>query len=249
MQSVITLNQQMLLISVAFNKPFLIEQQIRLVSKNYKDPHRLVIADNSSEPQARVAIQGICKRSKIGYYPLPSSSETGSRSHGIALNWSYENIVKKRNERFFGFLDHDVLAIKPSKIMDRLGPYGMMGLLQPRKTCWYLWPGYCFFDRKIIGHNRHLNFMPVPELDADTGAGNWPILYCDIKYDELSKLDLGSLVLRDKMNVPQLDACSLFGPKDEGQTWIHTINGSCWYPDEAGSVPKENLIKKYLEGL
>jgi len=249
--------EKILYVSIAFHKPFLIQYQIKLLHKYVKDPYEFNVVDNSVDHSQREEIEKICVCEKTKYFSAPLfPMKTGSHAHGFALNWAYENVVKKSECRYFSFIDHDIFPIKTTNMINKFDKNGMFGVpcISSSKEQqrlygykWFLWPGFIFFDRNII-KDIPLDFLPT--LGYDTGSANWDILYKKIDLQSLRKMVTNRIYLRDKpTTTPQLDICNEIGTAEEGLAWIHTSNGSCWMPDIPGSIPKETLVKKYLESL
>ncbi|HEV2694123.1 MAG TPA: hypothetical protein VG347_14605, partial [Verrucomicrobiae bacterium] len=97
-----------LLVTVAFSDPQVIDWQIRLVHHNM--PQALyLIADNSPDEAAAAAIAALSVQHGVPYLRLPANPwHKGSRSHGIALNWLWQNLILPGEPEMFGFLDHDL---------------------------------------------------------------------------------------------------------------------------------------------
>lgn len=226
------------LVTVAFNNDKVIAQQIRLLNKYLLDPYHYTIADNSPDPLKREKIMELCKESDVPYIQLPKnpfSSKDPSLSHGAALTWIFKNFIKSRRADFFGFIDHDIFPIQPTKIMDSLQESPVYGLIQERDEIWYLWAGFCFFQYDYI-RNCKINFMPA--IGYDTGGGNWESIY--------SKLDKGTVpdlkhvygILRDG-NDPQSDWVEYIGD------WLHTFNASNWKKVRDKDHLVDELLNKY----
>ncbi len=237
------------LVSVGFNNPEVIERQIKLLKKNLKDKYVLLIADNSNDPGKRKKIKEICQKYNTGYISLPENPfskkpSLGNLSHGSALNWVYRNYIQKRPGRYFGFLDHDVFPYRKTKLLKYFRKLPVFGIKQSRTSTWYLWAGFCFFDKHFIA-NKPLNFLSVKygnEL-LDTGGGNWKPLYSRVDPNKLPLFKHRYLNLTGG-NIAQHDMVEFFGD------WIHLFNASNWYTmDYSKKIKRDlliaNLIKKY----
>jgi hypothetical protein len=64
---------------IAFNKPKLIEAQIKFLKENLKDKYRLIVVDNSN--RCTDEIEEICKNNKVSYIKLPANKLEHSHSH------------------------------------------------------------------------------------------------------------------------------------------------------------------------
>jgi len=80
------------LVIIAFNNAEVIEYQIKLLKRFFKDKYFLTIADNSSNRQKRAEIKEICNSLEVGYIAIPRNiiwKFSASRSHGAALNFIF----------------------------------------------------------------------------------------------------------------------------------------------------------------
>ncbi len=84
-----------LAITIAYNTPWVIDVMTQVTPPNINGT--LVVCDNSRQSAARREIARICKDRGVPYLALPFNLEHHPcRSHGIALNWAYYNIVAQR---------------------------------------------------------------------------------------------------------------------------------------------------------
>jgi hypothetical protein len=169
--------------SIAFNTPWVINLLIRFWKKNVGDT-TLVVADNSSKPEARRQIAEICRNGGVFYIGLPMNN----RSHGISMNWIYYNIVKRVEPEVFGFIDHDCFPIAPFSLNTKIEgakAYGFKRLSPKDNTLWNLWAGLTFMRYDSV-RDLKLDFKPRPKLGLDTGGGNWTVLYSRFRGNELS---------------------------------------------------------------
>lgn len=181
---------QNLLFVVAFNLPWAIDLMIRSTRRHMPD-WRLVIVDNSKDPDARAEIAEICRAAGVPCLALPRNPEwSPNRSHGLALNWTWTNLIRPLRPKHFGFLDHDCFPIRPSRQLARLADRPFDGLkIAPERVvgAWYLWAGYMFFDTARIG-DRDLDFNHDQVLRLDTAGRNWTKLYRDFDGPDLDLL-------------------------------------------------------------
>ncbi len=167
------LKTDFLLITLAFNDLELIKLQ-KTSLKKVQDEFDHVVADNSSRDDQAKAIEIFCMKEGIGYVrlPQPNPGIDRSLSHGFSLNWIFDNMVKKLNPGYFGFLESDVLVATPGSFLQSWKGKDFWGLKVfsgPRSELWRLWPGFCFFCREFY-QDKALNFLPVKGID--TGGGN-----------------------------------------------------------------------------
>lgn len=235
------------LITISFNNPKVVEYQIKLIRKFVNGNYRQIICDNSNVKEKSESIRNVCEKLGVTFIRITASQNPNgySDSHGIALNWVYQNIVKKRQNNF-AFLDHDIMPVSPVNIDTYLKDqdfYGTYGCPHKRyilnKDMWYLWPGYCFYrydvlkNRKInFGKWRRFGFLKVKVVGADTGSANWPVLYS--KYDSKKLKYAKSFHWNIRTNSPvkpediralaQTDLVQYF----DNKSWLHVIDGSEW---------------------
>jgi len=158
--------------AIAFNTPWVISLLIDSWQRNVLDTG-LAIVDNSSKPEARKAIEALCRARNVPYLGLPRNIEWNpNRSHGIALNWTFYNVIKAIRPAVFGFIDHDCFPLKPIRIAERMGTatvYGMRRESELPTEAWYVWPGYCFMRLDRV-EELPLDFKHRTELGLDTGG-------------------------------------------------------------------------------
>jgi hypothetical protein len=247
------------LVSIAFNNPFLIEYQILLLKKNLQDSYFQIIADNSTNADAKVQIKNICSKYKIFYVELPQNSFKRNKSHGAAMHWVYKNILRKRKTEYFGFLDHDIFPTKPTSIIERMqkGIYsrlmhaykndGYMYSVNHPYPYWSLWAGFYFIKSSLLSSSNiySFNFFPYvisEDLYLDTGGGLWKPLYSKMIYPgEMADFKQYKFRETDNGNI-QTDFYEMF------DDWIHFVNISNWYVTPSIDEKKSFVISK-LEAL
>ena len=167
------------LVTVAYNDPEAIGMQAAAVAR-FLPKAFYVVADNSSEEIAAVDTAAVAARRNVPYVRLPDHltrrPQEGSRSHGLALNWVWRNLVRPGEPQAFGFLDDDVFpttADDPFAMLDRQPVYGSSRRAGER---WFLWAGFCFFRFDAV-KDLKLDFGQDWFKGLDTGGGNWDVLY------------------------------------------------------------------------
>lgn len=223
------------IVTVAFNNEMVIEQQERLLRKYLLDSFSYTVADNSPDPEKRHIIRRLCIDKGVGYVSLPPNPYNGknsSLSHGLALNWIYNNYIILRKTECFGFIDHDIFPVKPTSILSFLEQSPVFGLIQERGDKWYLWPGFCFFLRDFID-DKIVNFLPGN--DADTGGRNWESIYYNLDRQQIPVIKHEYGNLREGVD-PQSDLFERIGD------WVHTFNASYW----KNVAPKDSIVLDYL---
>jgi len=171
-----TRNQTTLAVPIAFEAPWAIRHQVAAARRQFKDA-MLVVCDNSRNEDAAHEIEAICREAGVAYLRLPvDPSKKGSRSHAMAINWVYRNLVCAVTPSCFAFLDHDLFPTKPVFFAALIEHQPIYGLMRTAAHRWYLWAGFCVFDGR---------YAAAPVLDfsqdwfngLDTGGGNWDALY------------------------------------------------------------------------
>jgi hypothetical protein len=224
------------LVTIAFNTPWVIEEQIRLLEQNLRDPYRYTVLDNSTKTSMSDQIEEICQRLGAGYIRLPEIPATNpSQHHGLALDWGWRNYLRKRQAIYVGFLDHDVFPIKPARLISKIHRVGVYGHQQERAEVWYLWPGFAFFKRELL-EKRSFSFQPSEGLD--TGGELYQALYRELDRKRVPKLVHRYGKLREGDD-PQADWVEYLGD------WMHVINASNW----KGVVDKRELVERRLGGF
>lgn len=231
------------IITVAFNNAHLIPLQEQFLKKNISDQYTHIVADNSTNMQAREEIYQYCQAQGIPYISLPYNwlnKVGGSYSHACALNYVYKHVICKRRPYAFGQIDHDLFPLKKLSIADYLRNQPVYGPLRHREECWYLSAIMSFFRYDYV-QDKKVDFMPVTPYKTylDSGGGNW--------YDIYSRLDMTALTFPDEFIEPLRAGGDRHGDSLEwfdNKKWLHTINGSCWKQVAEG---KENLVTQLLD--
>lgn len=165
--------------TIAFNTPWVIDLLTASFAERMAETV-LVVADNSKDPAARAEHRRICRERGVPYVELPRNREwNNTRSHGVALNWVYYNLIEPLGPPQFGLIDHDCFPIAPATVASVLGGRRLAGRViravkAPEK--WYLWPGFCFFDLDLT-RGGELDFRHAIEWGGDTGVRNWDAIY------------------------------------------------------------------------
>jgi len=165
--------------TIAFNVPWTIEVLVAAWQR-FPTGLSLIVANNSSDPKKRRDIETICRLHDVAHIHLPYNPEWHPcRSHGIAMNWLYFNVVKRLRPDIFGFIDHDCFPIQPYNVVHRLEGRDVFGVRQEATKvpgAWNLWAGFCFYRFPSI-ENRAVDFKHRIEFGLDTGGGNWLGIY------------------------------------------------------------------------
>lgn len=241
-------DEDIVLISVAFNNSLVIEYQIKLINKYLTGSFFYIIADNSTNNSESTKIELLCNKYKISYLKLPKyATSEPSVSHGMSLNWLYRNVIQKINITKFGFLDHDVFPIAKCDVVEMFNTNtsGCYGVISRRSYKWYLWAGFCFFDLDKLS-SKSLNFLPSDGVD--TGGSNWDKIYKFINSESIDcSIEKKSFFNDEQDRIHQLHNYELIN-----NCWIHSVNASNWFGNnDENEKAKENklvsLMHSYLE--
>lgn len=165
------------LTTIAFDDAEVVEWQIRLVRTNVPSASKHLIADNSRDDAAAARVAAVCERLNTPYLRLPPNPWTQpSRSHGIALNWVWRNLIRPGEPEAFGFLDHDIFPTAPDDPFAALSAQDCYGVVRTAGKRWFLWAGYCVFRFDRV-RDEPLDFGQDWFCGLDTGGGNWRTLY------------------------------------------------------------------------
>jgi hypothetical protein len=168
--------------TIAFNMPWAVELFLRAARLNLIDT-AIIVLDNSSRREARAEIGALCRANGVAYLSLPRNPEwSPNRSHGIALNWAYRNLIRPLDPPVFAFLDHDLFALQPFEFAAALVGQPVYGIKRRSKIvpgAWSLWAGFCVFDHAAL-KPRLLDFNYESPMMLDTGGYNWMRLYRDL---------------------------------------------------------------------
>lgn len=170
--------EKLLVITSAFNDADLIALQHDSLKKFLVTPFEYFVVDNSIQEEGARQIKKYCLDHGVSYIRLPDNpgakKDVGGTPHGLAINWTYRNVVMKYKPKMFGIWDCDLFPTKPVDIaanLKKADAWGIAIKLRPYFTPWhyplYLWVGLAFFrTEKFAG--RTPNFLP--DFGVDTGG-------------------------------------------------------------------------------
>ncbi|MFI4935671.1 MAG: hypothetical protein ACHP7N_13695 [Caulobacterales bacterium] len=169
------------IITIAFNDSEVVGWQAPLIARHVSNCYHL-IADNSSDDEAARRIEAIARLNGCGYLRLPrgpwTKPEDGGRSHGLAMTWTWRNLVRLARPAAFGFIDHDIFPMKSANPFEPLATHAVAGRLRRAGETgrWNLWAGFCFYRFDAV-QAVDLDFSLDWAAGLDTGGGNWARLY------------------------------------------------------------------------
>jgi hypothetical protein len=230
--------------SIAFNTPWTIRWQLRFVGRNLENAAFLV-ADNSTRPEARTAIAALCAEHGAAYLALPpnpySDNRHASRSHGLALNWVYRNIIRATGPAAWGIFDHDLFPTGPFDPLQRLRGQPFYGDLVERAGGRYLWPGYCFFSAEA-DREQVLDFRQDWFMGLDTGGMNAGLLGAWPGFEKMA-------FSRSRSIGPGRNFAVTVDDIDWFDDCVHLGNASGWYKSNTEREPAlDGLLERIFQG-
>ncbi len=203
------------LVTIAFGDTEVIDWQVRLV-RHFVPAAMHVIADNSREQAAAAQIAAICREHATPYLRLPPNPwHPSSRSHGIALNWVWYNLIRSAQPEAFGFLDHDLFPTAHDDPFAALATQDCFGVVRTAGPRWFLWAGYCMFRFERV-RDTPLDFGQDWFYGLDTGGGNWRQLYRHL--DRTALKEAATTFAPYKPGVEVAD-----GPLQWVGSWLHEV--------------------------
>ena len=171
---------------IAFEQPWALDWLLKMSKKNLKNTSVLVF-DNSRKLASRKKIELVCKNNGVFYYSLPKyNTHHVNRSHGMAMSWIYNNVIKILKPKIFGFIDHDLIPVSPIDFSKAINSQHFYGRITGNKSgYWSLWAGYCLFDFNYL-KNKKINFLYDFTKGLDTGGRNWDPLYSHFQENQLA---------------------------------------------------------------
>jgi hypothetical protein len=234
-----------LIATVAFNSVWVIGWQLRFAARNVENA-AFVVFDNSTQAEARTQIEALCKARGVAYVALPqnpySATRHASRSHGLALNWIWRNVIRRLAPQAWGFFDHDLFATRPFDPVARLRGQPFYGDLESRPGGAYLWPGFCLFSESL-GADVALDFRQDWFLGLDTGGMNARVL--------AAAADLEALTFARRRSIgPARNLAVTIDEIDWFDDCVHLGNASGWYrPNEDREPALDRLLEDILNGV
>jgi hypothetical protein len=228
------------LATIAFNDRQTIAWQSALVRHFVKDVVHFVV-DNSTDDLVAAEIAKLARAREIPYVRLPRNpSVAPSRSHGLALNWTWENVFKPGEPHAFGFLDDDIYPTAPHDPFAALSEQGFYGVVRPSvwplEPRWFLWAGFCMFRYSDVG-SLDLDFSQDWFCGLDTGGANWDQLYRHVERFSVREQPTEFVAFRDGLRVED-------GPLQWCGPWLHAV-GLMGKPELASE--KAAVVAKILE--
>ena len=209
------------LASIAFNRPHLVKEQIRLLRKYLDEDFTYSVVDNSTSDTKAAEIAAVCAEAGVPYHRVTFGE------HVPALQWAWDEVVAKSGAPYGGLLDHDIFPVRPTHLVSLIEPAGFLGCGQRHGPTdrLYLWPGWAFFSFEWL-NGRRVDWDGIrgdeKANDGDTGSAMWPLFAAE-------DWPLLYRVRHSYESIRRPDDYGLqsFGIEHMGD-WVHLTNGSGW---------------------
>jgi hypothetical protein len=175
---------------LAYNNLFCVDYQIKAFKAFCKDNYNLVIIDSNcgEHQQNTFAKKDLCLKHGVEFLELPKELSLKGLNPtnilGRKLNFTYHNLVKPRNPKYFGFIDQDFFPFRTFSLSDTLENFGAYGDVCERDgqkspsdnidevvdSPWVIHPWLSFYKTDFFSDLD-------PDWDSchgfDTGGKNW----------------------------------------------------------------------------
>jgi glycosyltransferase involved in cell wall biosynthesis len=244
-----------IVVTVAFNKPRLVEIQLASLKKHLKIDFNYLIYDNSNDDQASQALKQLGQGSTATYIK-PRAKLAGrinpSLDHAIALDWCAKTIAnQEKKPKYVLFLDHDIFLTEDWILSAAVPPNaGITAPRQERQGVVYYWPGLMIINTELT-NLKLLSFLPDQGLDTGGKLGRQVLIH-KIATEEIQHCGYictanGSMINSDDNSFRELLASNqiveAYGP------WLHLINGSCWRGKAKQDQSLDYIISKINKPL
>lgn len=241
---------------ITFNNLFCVEYQIKMLRMFMKQNYNIIIVDNNNNLNQEVSRKTyeLCIKENITYVKAPdnyfqSISFDPSMKLGSTMNWIYQNCVKKRQAKYFGYLDQDCFLIKSiwAYLKAYLDTKGMYGFAWPtvndeiKNEYWLCHIMQNFFRYDFV-KDLDLDFRPNGHLGLDTGGCNYPILFKNHKREDYLQ---NEFLLSDIVGLEWGDVVRDYTLYDDCK-WVHIRNSTKAFTNH----PNEKHFKEvYMTGI
>ncbi len=203
------------LVTVAYSDPALISWQIRLLRYYVPGVHHVIVDNSPVDAVARLIERAAGASAYVRAPRNPWSGAAASRSHGLTLNWTWENLIRRGEPEAFGFLDHDIFPLGTDDPFAALAGQDVFGVVRSVPPRWFLWAGFCMFRFAAV-RDKALDFGQDWFNGLDTGGGNWRYLYSAIDRTRLREAPTCFFPFKPEITVAD-------GPLQWCGTWLHEI--------------------------
>src|ERR1051325_9063346 len=143
---------------IAFNSLFCIEYQIRLLKTYFHFPNIIIIDNNCGlHPEISAKTKQMCEEAGVEYIVAPDNIYQHhfdpTLKLGTTMMWVYQQCVRKREPKYFGFIDQDAFLFKPFDVRSYLDQKGMYGTTSVgEQNSWNLHVTTNFFRYDFVKH-------------------------------------------------------------------------------------------------
>lgn len=237
-----------------FNRPELLERQVKCLQKHLQGDYEISIIHDSRENEYLEQFEEICSTLKIDFYHHDSPfGKTPSQYHSESIQWAYDNIIKNKFvDDIVMLLDHDMFLFKEFDAIEYLSDCDIAGCEQSRGNIKYIWPGLCLFKSKSI-LPIDFDFYPCNFFgqELDTGGGTFEIL----RTEEIKFKDTGVLYPSAYDDIDLTEDSAHLGYPFElhmDRTFLHSRNASSWHNgmnvgDESKISVLDSILKDFIE--
>lgn len=231
------------LVAIAFRDPQTIAWQAPLV-RLYVPEAIYIVADNTQDDAQAAAIAAVAAKYGAPYLRLPANpTDVPSRSHGLALNWIWHNLIRPGEPSAFGFLDDDMFPTAPHDPFASLAHQDFFGVIRPGVSTatvdaegrWFLWAGFSMF--RFVGvRDKPLDFSQDWFLGLDTGGGNWDVLYRHVRREDIREQETVFVPFREGLQMTD-------APFQWCGPWLHEVGlmGRLEFTDDKRRALREIL--------
>ncbi len=254
-------DEHLVITTTAYNSLPYIEYQIKAIKKFIKDKYKHVIFDGNNTPDKKSisdGIQKLCLENNVGYVkfmkdPWRTTKNETSYSIGAKMNWIYYNFILEKNIKYFGFIEQDIMPIKPIesliKILDEKNMYGRYYRPNPGPGRDKYPDSYTFhcdvhFMKTDFVRKYKLNFLADwQNTSLDTGGRNYHTFY---KYHKPEEFHVITSIRSMFPGIHEFDNnfCILIDEK-----WIHFYHGSGSNQNVKNLNDKFEFMKKYMDNI
>ncbi len=164
--------------SFVFNRPDILEYQIRSLKKFIIGDYDINIVYDTRDNQYYEQFKKICEDNEVNFYHHVSQpGASPSFYNAQAIKWAYDNVILKEDDCIVMLLDHDMFLIDEFDVVNEMSVYDVVGCRQSREHIDYVWAGLCFFKKSSV-ENIEFDFYPqtVDGQMLDTGGGTHKLL-------------------------------------------------------------------------
>ena len=238
----------------SFANSFFIDYQIKTLRRFLLSPHNIIVVDTNQNlnPEVSAAVLATCVREKVIYIKAPDNHYQEAQHFdptlklGTTLSWIFHNVVKQRQPKYFGFLDHDCFLFSPTTIEQLMPVLPMYGTVSRNgATKWNLHVIANFFLLDYV-MDKPLDFRASYKHGLDTGGANYDILYADKNLEDYRLEHIG--VRYTDADISRNGGVQHYEIIDN--RWIHSpAIGEDQRVGDPGYEKKLMYIRGFLEGV